>query len=321
MQDRNDSSLICVVEKNYFNKKRLLADGTYGLMNFYGDKFCLIQFNKTDMDSPRNDLCKLIKDQSVLFPPAIEGFDFFTEKQNIHTKNARRVFCSQFYSIFEIKSGDIEYAAINIKKHGGVKKFWGLDIGSYEKALTSKRELYDYHAWGSIQVRCLPNHFLINFVNESEISFVATQTLFCENNNFNSFVGTGNLLGPSRVETYRTGNQCSARFYKKYLNYFKALTCADGTATSKFLLDGKQVRFSVDGKPLAINNFANGVKDGWQINLFKDNKINPETCDLSDLAESNDPSIRYKEYFINGKKTDNPFTIAEASSKKYLRTD
>ena len=322
MHDKNDSNVISVVEKDYFNEKRLLADGTYGLTNFYGDKFCLIQFNETDMDAPRRDLCKLLEDQSLLFPRATNRYDFLPEKHTIHKENAERVFRSQYYSIFEIKCGDIMHAAINTKTcMGGINKFWGLNIDSYEEALTRYREIYDYSLYGKSKYPCFPNHFLINFVNESEISFVATQTLFSEINNFNSYVGTGNLLGPSRVETYRSGNRDSRRFYKKYLNYFKALTCADGTPTTKFLLDGKQVRFSVDGKPLAINEFANGVKDGWQITLFNNNKINPETFDSSDLAESDDPSIRHKEYFINGKKTDNPFSIAEASSKKYSGTN
>lgn len=283
------------VKLDYLYEPKELTDGFYGLRPYGKGRQAFIKFIEKSSYSyhPRQDLSQLKKHKYALFPSrrGIEGF-LFSEHTDVGLSLVfERLFHSDLSAIFKIKEGSIECALINMKKMKAEKKFWGFNLKNYQEDLeiTKRRDSYWGYQTDAFQK---PHHFLLEFHNIEKLKFTAFQTLKSLKAHLFSCEGEGNLDGPEWSDIYECNN--SSRFYKKWHLEFKS-------HKDRMRLQ-KKINYSVHGYPLNIDNFSNGLKSGWCVQLRDRNCIDPKKFNYANLLDETKKEIRQASHYCNGKK-------------------
>ena len=260
---KNILGKVSFVEKTYFHTKKDLPDGCYILQRFNRKKYILVQYDenaKYNLTSDIEDICKAKKS---FFPKKIEIDKLKTSKEIADNHLKHRVLSNDLCAIFVIEKGKLKKAVLNLKKFVAKKKFWGIDLENYKDALSTEKRNYDPYGWFTT-FTAWPHYLIINFTSDKNFKFFGSNSLNLTMNSY-SYCGSGNNFGPKNVKIFHCTAQ--GKFYKKFEYNF--------ANDDQFKEHGRQIRFSINGDPLQINNFKLGEKHGCQVLLRKNNNINP----------------------------------------------
>ena len=248
-----------IVDNSFIAKRFTLADGAYSIIKLSGSKQLILKFRDDSIHSPYHYLKKILKaDGDLFFFPEKSDVVKPTEKQAEIFALRSKIFLRGFIATFEFKEGSIKNLLVNILSVGKPFAFYGIDFTTLRNTLALDN---DYEGTR------FPNHFFFKSLSsKKKIEFIATSSVPRAANwtarDYYSWKCKGSVNNIDSCEIYFPRFDWDYEFagtYKKYLRNFK-----NGE------INGKELRFRVNGEVNQIAHFNEGIKNGWHI-YFKEN--------------------------------------------------